>query len=318
MATVALRLAFETDVYLWEHKYDPLLAQVEAVHPSLTLYPGHPGTSDCYDGTLSAGRMQIHIQAFSASGASVCVADTVIVRPLDGLGYDVDVDMALPGEAACDVVVWSQLLAPAQTVPFYDATNFNRIRLDADPHVGNTDYRDAFSGRLRVDASAGTEERYVVRMTRPMGKFELVTTDLSEFLDRETEVRQLSRRASVEDYRVIIAFPMYYPNSYSARDDRLENAATGIRFQTVMTVTGESEASLGFDYVLLNRTADGGVQTRVDVYRLDGTHVAGSATFTVPMHRDRHTLLRGAFLSTEGNGGVGIDPGFNGDHNVTW
>ena len=151
-----------------------------------------------------------------------------------------------------------------------------------------------------------------------MGKFELVTTDLSEFLDRETEVRQLSRRASVEDYRVIIAFPMYYPNSYSARDDRLENATTGVSFETVMTVTGESEASLGFEYVLLNDIADGGVQARVDVYRLDGTHVAGSAMLTIPMRRDHHTLLRGAFLGTEGSGGVGIDPGFNGDHNVTW
>ena len=63
---------------------------------------------------------------------------------------------------------------------------------------------------------------------------------------------------------------------------------------------------------------DGGVDVSVDVYRFDGVRVAGSSPFTVPMRRDYHTVLRGAFLSMEGRGGVGIDPGFNGDHNITW
>ena len=84
-----------------------------------------------------------------------------------------------------------------------------------------------------------------------------------------------------------------------------------------MTVTGQSEASLGFEYVMLNDNKDAAVQTRVDVYDLDGNQVAGSSTLTIPMRRDHHTLLRGAFLSMDGGGGVGIDPGFNGDHNVT-
>ena len=121
-----------------------------------------------------------------------------------------------------------------------------------------------------------------------------------------------------EDYRVVISFPGYYPSSYSAMDDYLENSSSGVAFATQMTVTGVGMASLGFDYVMLNNILSGGVQARVDVYRLDGTRVAGSKTIDIPMRRDYHTLLRGAFLSMEGSGGVGIDPGFNGDHNITW
>ena len=315
--TIPLRLEFETDFYLWEHFYDPLQGKVEEANPSLTIFPDYPGTSSKYDNVLPSGLIQVYVKVYPTSNPSQCVAEQSFTREINGT-YDTDFDLELPVYGTYDVVVWSHLLEDSEASPFYETANFSQVHIIADNYRGNTDHRDGFRGRIRINAATEIEGSYVVRMTRPMGKFELVTTDLSEFLDRETKARGLSTRASAEDYRVIISFPMYYPSSYSALDDRLENATTGVAFSTKMTVTGESEASLGFEYVLLNNISDGGVQTRVDVYRLDGTRVAGSSTFTVPMRRDHHVLLRGAFLSMEGSGGVGIDPGFNGDHNITW
>lgn len=315
--TMPLRLEYSPDVYFWEHKYDPLLGSVEEINPSLDIFPDYPGTSSKYTNLQTDGVLQIDVKVFPASDASRCVAEQTFTRQING-SYDSDLEIQLPDYGSYDIVVWTQLLTSADTSPFYNPSVFSQIHLIPANYRGNTDYRDAFRGRLRVDVASETMDRQVVYMKRPMGKFELVTTDLSEFLDRETEVRHLSSRASVTDYRVIISFPMWYPSSYSAMDDRLENASTGVSFETTMTVTGESEASLGFEYVLLGNNADGGVQTSVSVYRLDGTRVASSQVFTVPMRRDHHTLLRGAFLSMEGNGGVGIDPDFNGDHNVIW
>lgn len=314
--TIPLRLEYEPDLYIWEHLYDPLLGIVEAEHPSPDPFPDYPGASSKYTNIVPAGVVAVYVKVFPADDPRRCIMEQTFINEING-GYDTDLKLALPDEATYDIVVWSDLLTGAAAEPFYDATDFNRVHIIADNYAGNTDYRDAYRGRIRVDASA-TEGSHVVRMRRPMGKFELVTTDLSEFLDRETTRLNLPTRAKAEDYRVVISFPMYYPNSYSAMEDRLENAAMGVAFETRMTVTGVSEASLGFEYVMLNDIADSGVQTRVDVYDMSGNHVAGSAMFTVPMRRDYHTLLRGAFLSTEGSGGVGIDPGFNGDHNITW
>ena len=315
--TVTMGLEYETAYYLWEHNYDPISGKIEEANPTLVLFPEYPGTSLRYDNVQPAGRVQVYVKVFPASDALRCVAEQVLTHDIDGT-YDGNVEMELPESGVYDVVVWSQLLAPEQTAPYYDASNFNQVHIIPANYQGNTDYRDGFRGRIRIDAATEVNGRYVVRMDRPMGKFELVTTDLSEFLDRETVARKLTTRAVPEDYRVVISFPVYYPSSYSAMDDRLENATTGVSFETQMTVTGVSEASLGFEYVLLNNIADGAVQARVDVYRLDGTHVAGSTTLTIPMRRDHHTLLRGAFLTINDNGGVGIDPGFNGDHNITW
>lgn len=314
---ISVSLEYEPDFYLWEHKYDPVLGVVEAEYPSQDMFPDYPGASSKYTNIVPSGVVAVNVKAYPPSDPGNCAVEQTFVSEIEG-GYDSDLGVELPDGEAYDVVVWSHLLPDPDADPFYDPTDFNRVHIIAGNYDGNTDYRDGFRGRIRIDASAQTEERYVIRMKRPMGKFELVTTDLSEFLDRETTRRNLPTRARVEDYRVVISFPMYYPNSYSVMDDRLENAATGVAFETRMTVTGESEASLGFEYVMLNNIADSGVQTRVDVYDLSGNHVAGSSMFTVPMRRDYHTLLRGAFLSTEGGGGVGIDPGFNGDHNVTW
>lgn len=314
---VPMRMAYATDFYVWEHRYDPVQGKVEAVDPSADVFPDYPGASSRYDGVVPAGLVLVRLKAFSAANPSLCVADTSFTRGIEGT-YDTDFEMALPESGTYDVVAWSQLLAPAQTAPYYDASSFSQIHIIADNYQGNTDYRDGFCGRIRIDAATEANGRYVVRMKRPMGKFELVTTDLSEFLDRETIARKLTTRAVPEDYRVVISFPGYYPSSYSAMDDYLENSSSGVAFATQMTVTGVGMASLGFDYVMLNNILSGGVQARVDVYRLDGTRVAGSKTIDIPMRRDYHTLLRGAFLSMEGSGGVGIDPGFNGDHNITW
>lgn len=315
--TIPLSLEYETDFYLWEHLYDPVLGRIEEADPSLDIFPDYPGTSSKYACVAASGQLEVYARVFPVSNPSRSVAERFLDRDIDG-SYDTDFELEMPGESTYDVVVWSQLLRDANALPFYDVADFSRVHIIADNYAGNTDYRDGFRGRIRIDAATEINGRYVVRMNRPMGKFELVTTDLSEFLDRETKARGLTTRAAPEDYRVIISFPMYYPSSYSAVDDRLENATIGVSFETQMTVTGVSEASLGFEYVMLNNISDAGVQARVDVYRLDGTHVAGSQTLTIPMRRDHHTLLRGAFLSAEGSGGVGIDPGFNGDHNITW
>lgn len=314
--TVPLDIVYNPDFYIWEHIYDPNLGSIEEAYPEAMIYPEHPATTSKYDNTLLKGVMDVHVKAYLASGTTQIVKEQTFSFTLNGNSYDTSCEIELPVDTRYQLAVWSHLRTNEEALPFYNSSDFNRVALIGDNYNGNTDYRDGFKGKILIDTYSEPTTPYVVNMTRPMGKFEFVTIDLSEFLDRETTRRSLATRASADEYIVMISFPYYLPSSYSVLDDRLENAATGVSFRTRMTVESEKVASLGFEYVMLNNIDDSAVQVRVDVYDPSYTHVAGSTTLTVPMKRDRHTLLHGTFLSEQNQGGVGIDPGFNGDHNV--
>lgn len=313
-----LRLHYETDFWIWEHLYDPKQNEYPVeLYPDADFDAAHPGTTEVYDNRQSSGLMDIRVRVYNRTNLSNCVAEYDFVREVS-FGYDCEVELELD-EGNYEIVVWSHLLESSGTQPFYAASDLRSIGLIDDNYAGSTDLRDGFRGRTGFEFSTETRERAVceVEMRRPMAKFEFVTTDLSEFLDAETVRRSLPTRASAEDYEVVISYPFYYPNAYNAIVDDIASGS-GYRFSTSMSVTGESEASMGFDYVFINDIADGRVQVQVTVLDLYGQQVANSQIIMLPVRRDCHTVLRGAFLSMGASGGVGIDPDYEGDHNIVF
>lgn len=319
LSHVTLRLRYDTDFWVWKHVYDPKQNEFPVeMYPDSDFDPGHPGTTAVYDNTRPSGVMDVRVAVYRSGSRSNSVAEYRFLRDVSD-GYDCEVDVALEG-GNYEVVVWSHLLEDADSAPFYSVSDYYMIGIIDENYVGNTDYRDGFRGRAGFDLPdlASSEGQVCeVEMRRPMGKFEFETIDLSEFLDNETKRRGLSTRATAEEYNVVISYPYYYPNGhYVLRDDI--TSGSGYRFTTGLTVTGESEASMGFDYVFINNIPDGRVQAQVSVYDLSGNLVSNSQVITIPIRRDHHTVLRGAFLTMNSSGGVGIDPDYDGDHNVTF
>lgn len=314
-AGLKLRLHYEPDFWVWEHRYDPVQGIVIEEHPDQGVDEEHPGTTSRYDGTLKQGFMRIIIRAFRPNNLDRCIREYVFTRDISE-GYDCDLDLDLD-EGDYVLAVWSDMLEQPADAPYYDPTDFRSVRLIyAQNYRANTDYRDGYRGRISLTATTNDYKRYEVLMRRPMAKLEFITTDLSEFLEKEKIRRGLSSRAPIEDYVIEIAYTGYLPCAYSVIEDRLENSTTGVKFGAQVEITGESEASLGFDYVLINDTKAGGVQAIVSVFDMTGEQVARSRQINVPLRRDHHTILRGAFLTTNASGGVGIDPGYDGDHNI--
>lgn len=311
-----LTLEYAPDFYFWEHVYDPVIGKIQQKDPSLDLYPGYPGTSSKYDNTLTSGFIETRVKAYSPTVSGDCVFDETFISEIGSL-YDRDIVLELEANKEYQIAAWSQLVTSKDDKRFYDPSNFYSIKIIPENYTANTDYRDAFSGMVNVTVGDDDMSAGVMKMTRPMGKFEIVTVDLSEFLDRETKRRNLKTRASADEYTSVISF-IYYPSSHVLFDDRLESSSTGVNFRTQLTVTGDSEASLGFEYVMINNNQDAGVNARIDIFDNEGTQVAQSTTLVLPIRRDHHTYLKGAFLrEISGGGGIGIDPGFDGDHNIT-
>ena len=72
---------------------------------------------------------------------------------------------------------------------------------------------------------------------------------------------------------------------------------------------------MGFDFVMVNGT-DASVMVTLGLLDAEGNPVSMSDEINVPLNRSVNTIVRGKFLIQEANGGVGIDPGFEGDYIV--
>lgn len=319
---VTVRLRFDPDMYVWEHNYDPKRENPEERYPDAAVDGEHPGTTEVYSNELRSGEMFISLKVYNEGNNDYAVAEYTFTHDLEQ-GYDCDVEIALL-EGSYELVVWSHLLEDSSAAPFYDPGDFRGVYIIDGNYRGTTDYRDCFRGRTPFSlpmfeddgVSKVSENICEVEMRRPMAKFEFVTTDLSEFLDKETERRGLPTRADAGDYRVVISYPYYYPNAYSVITDDI-TSRSGYLFESRMAVTGQSEASMGFDYVFIKNIPDAAVQAQVSVFDLAGNRVANSQVIMVPLRRDHHTVLHGAFLSMDAKGGVGVNPDYDGDHNVT-
>lgn len=317
-STMHLSLVYSPDLYVWNHTYDTKTGKITEQNPSLDIFPDYPGTSEKYSNIIEGSVMEIHVKVTDSKSKEV--AYETFYKSADEKGYDTEISMELESGKDYIVTAWSHLLESDESLPFYDASDFNSIKLISDKFSGNTDYRDGYRGKISIAADELDNVKEVA-MSRPMAKYEFVTTDLSEFLEIEAARRGTSTRSISEDYVVVIYYPAYYPDSYSAFDDRLENANGGYSFDSVITtevnITGDNEASLGFDYVLANNDKDVAVQAQLAVFDKTGIQVSSTSLLTIPLRRDHHTVLRGTFLTSTGNGGIGIDPGFDGDHNIT-
>ena len=114
----------------------------------------------------------------------------------------------------------------------------------------------------------------------------------------------------------MIYYPMYMPNTYNLFTDKAVNSATGVQFESRLVRINQKEVSMGFDYVVINDVADAKVTVRVGLFDKEGTLLAMSGSFNVPLQRSVNTLIKGKFMTVESDGGISIDPGFNGDHNM--
>ncbi|MCH5306456.1 MAG: hypothetical protein J1E37_00145 [Prevotella sp.] len=328
---VNLHLRYETDFYVWEHAYDK---ETGVVSQLLTDGEGvdeaHPATTYRYDGKCSKGTMRYIVRAYRSGNRNAHAREFVFTRDI-AEGYDCDVTIELePGDY--EILVWSDLTEHPGDEPYYDAADFRSIDLKYwSNYRASTDHRDSYRGisqtvSLRETTQVTEPDEASITMRRPQAKFEFIANDLPMFTTRE-----LARRAAkaagkavteidLQNYTVRFFYINYVPVSYSAVSDRLVDSTTGLSFKAQLAQLPTGEVSLGFDYVLLNSNGTS-VRVQIGIYDEDGEQVAMTPVVDVPLRRDHHTVMHGAFMTgdepPEGSGGgVGLDPGFNGDFNM--
>lgn len=250
---------------------------------------------------------------------------------------DFNIDLQLyPGEYT--VYVWSDFVNPStQKSLFYDIEDFTAITYTK-PYVGNTDFKDAFRGSLSFTIE---ESMYLnptasetINLRRPLGRYIFIANDLESFIQKENTRGVLRSRNSkseigeivddtrdleedLSDYIVKIYYPMFMPSVFNNYTDEPYDSWTGVSFEGKISPISDSEAALGLDFVMLP-TSPSSVQVAMEIYDATGEKIGGTATLTVPMERDRTTIITGKFLTSQEDAGVAIDPEFNGQFNIKY
>lgn len=263
---------------------------------------------------------------------SVCPAGTrkesrrfVFTRPYEGV-LDYSTPLPLP-EGEWDIYVWADYVAQGSTADKYYATaDFSSI-VYADPegYTGSTDCREAFRGSVRVsvthpyrylDDEALPDYSATVDMVRPMGRYEFIATDVDDFLTRVAALRtrggeQGDTRVDVGDFTVVFRYNAFMPCSFNMFTDKPSDSWTGMSYSSRMTLTDDGML-LGFDYVMVNGS-ETMMNINVEVYDKDGTLLSVTRGIEVPIVRSKLTIIRGDFLTSSAQGGVSINPGYEGD-----
>lgn len=230
-----------------------------------------------------------------------------------------------------DVYVWTDYVKKdSDTGLYYDAKSFKNITYTK-PYKGDTMDKDAFWGLTEVDVPSSIDENvelnYTITVKRPLTGYAFISTDLEEFTKGEIARRKLNRDSETSGgglpafdftgYKVKVSYTGYLPCEFDMFRAKPVDSATGVSFEGQIRVLDDDTAVVGFDIFFINGN-ESSVRVALDIYDPDGTRIAGFPSLDVPVWLSTITLVKGNFLTTKASGGVGIDPGFDGEFNIEW
>lgn len=251
-----------------------------------------------------------------------------IVFDADGRNINLDKTFTLhmvPGNFT--FVIWTDYIKKGtESDLYYDTNDFGEIKTRR-PHSGSNDFRDAFRGE--VFTNIGYENLQAsATLTRPFGKFNIISTDLQEFITRVIQMRldrnllpekpadgpEETRAVNLEDFTVKFIYDGSIPYTYNVKRNFPADINWGfiVEFESTIERINDEEVELGFDYVMVNPKGSE-VKLGLEVYDYDNTLVSSVNPFPIKLMPSMLTTKRGEFLTSKAVGGVGIKPGFNED-----
>ncbi len=253
---------------------------------------------------------------------------TVVTFPMDqGLDRKVEVGVD-PGDY--NVMVWTDYVPSGQTTDWHYLTaDFAEITLDATrPHSGCDDTRDAFRGVAEASIAEGESKEIPVPLVRPMARYRIIATDVREFAETLAKAEADGKgdnattqggaqlpTINTDDYVIVVRYPGYMTSAFNMFIDHPADSRTGVQYNGQMVQLSDDEMELAFDYVFTNGT-ETAVTVAVDLYNTRGDLLARSSNINVPLKRSHLTEVRGAFLTTQASGDVGVCPDYEGEFNI--
>ena len=305
-----------------EEGIDPTLVEVNTdVTLDLELVPLEIMTDNTRSGTTKAAtdyRRRFIIEAWR-NGRAEARQVTVMQDAEEENGKKITLPIKLKLHAVeYTLVVWTDYVAAdKESDLYYDTGDLQQVAC-TEPYQGSTDFRDCLYGTKPLDLRAYRDEwnakvQIEIELVRPLAKYEIIATDVKDFL-RKTKKR---RADGNDNYTITFSYGFYLPTVFNALTGKPADSQTGVQYTTPLTVPddGREECSLGTDFVFVNGTESFVVLT-MEIRDETGEVISRTTGLQVPYRRGHLTTVRARFLTNEMQGGVDIDPGYDGDIDV--
>jgi len=192
-------------------------------------------------------------------------------------------------------------------------------------YIGDNRFEDAFYACQELDLTRYRDEWGVkvpvsMELSRPVGRFELVATDVADFLADE-DIMNVSDPTDGSAFRVYLDYDGAMPVGYDVLSDVTRHAFDGMSFngsirKTALESAG-GEYSLLFDYILIDPDKTTSIPVTLRVVSGTNTSVEYARySFRLQCKRGVNTVIRAPFLTTDPNGGIGFDPDFDDEIDV--
>lgn len=269
------------------------------------------------------------------------IPDTTFVfvnQNIDQLDYTARLELT---EGDWTFRVWCDYVDVGSTKDkYYNTSDFSEIILmDRNNHSGSNDFRDAFRGTATAtvlnpllysgDDASAIDNQATAQMVRPMGKYKFVSNDVEAFIANVTQKMKergqfsadigtdqafdkIIQSISLGEYSVIFRYSAFMPCSFNMFTDKPADSWTNMTFRSQLSIEEGMDVNLGYDYIFVNGT-ETTLSIAVEVYDKEGELLSSTNPIQVPIVRSKLTLVKGEFLSSIANGGVAINPGYDGD-----
>lgn len=234
------------------------------------------------------------------------------------------------------VLVWCDYVREsAELEDWYYQTGDLRKILYNDIEVKDNNDKDVFTNMAHLNfreyyyMSGEHEESIHLTLERPKGRYKCRTTDVGDYLNKE----------DVEVITSVVTYVQYVAAGYNVEEQKpnyFESTRTYLHTVTTEDIDEDGRLEMCYDYVFVNGKQTNvkinfqfykGVVTMKDgkLYKEDGSiasdddRISNWSGVVVPLKRNMETIIEGRLLTASfGSGGIGIDPGFEGEIVIPW
>ena len=218
---------------------------------------------------------------------------------------------------------------------YYNISDLRNIRY-SDIDVKDNNDKDVFTNMLHVNlreysySLVDHEVSEHIVLERPKGRYTCSTIDVKDYISKDNQIKEIT---------TVATYVLYVAAGYNVEDQKPNHFEETRTYLSTVSVDDVKDGKLEmcYDYVFVNGKQSNvkinfefykGVVTRGTngkLYKSNGAlateddRISNWAGIVVPLKRNMQTEIEGRFLTQSfGSGGIGIEPGFEGEIVVPW
>lgn len=219
--------------------------------------------------------------------------------------------------ASYRIVVWSDYVRVSDPGAqlYYNAESLTPV-INNGSYRANTNAKDAFAGYADLDLHPYADRWNArieadIELLRPLGRYELVAQDVEAFRRRLAE-------GSVQGttFSARVKYAGYLAVGYNCYDMIRKHSLNYMTYTTRFRVPADAtELSLAFDYIFVAPDEELDVPVEIEIVNENSVTVSRTQ-ISLPVQRNMNIIVKGRFLTSTADGGLSIDPGYDGDVTV--